>query len=75
MVFHQDARKNIERLGPTYIKMGQMLSVRPDVLPQEALDELAILQVCCDCLRFRICETADANSKCLDTYIVKPVEI
>lgn len=39
-----DARKNIERLGPTYIKMGQMLSVRPDVLPQEALDELAILQ-------------------------------
>eukprot|EP00667_Euglena_gracilis_P002216 EG_transcript_2216 len=39
-----DARQNIERLGPTYIKMGQMLSVRPDVLPKEALDELAVLQ-------------------------------
>lgn len=38
-------RQNLERLGPTYIKMGQMLSVRPDVLPKEALDELAVLQV------------------------------
>lgn len=40
----RDARVNIERLGPTYVKMGQMMSVRPDVLPQEALDELAVLQ-------------------------------
>lgn len=30
--------------GPTYIKMGQMMSVRPDVLPQPALEELRILQ-------------------------------
>ena len=30
--------------GPTYIKMGQMMSVRPDVLPQPALEELKILQ-------------------------------
>jgi len=40
----RDARLNMERLGPTYIKLGQMMSVRPDVLPQPALDELAILQ-------------------------------
>lgn len=40
----KDARKHMEHLGPTYIKLGQMLSVRPDVLPQPALDELAILQ-------------------------------
>ena len=39
-----DARVIIEKLGPTYIKMGQMMSVRPDVLPQAALDELAVLQ-------------------------------
>lgn len=38
------ARENMEQLGPTYIKLGQMMSVRPDVLPQPALDELAILQ-------------------------------
>jgi predicted unusual protein kinase regulating ubiquinone biosynthesis (AarF/ABC1/UbiB family) len=40
----QDAREGIEKLGPTYIKMGQMLSVRPDVLPKEALAELVKLQ-------------------------------
>ena len=40
----RDARVGIETLGPTYVKMGQMLSVRPDVLPQAALDELIALQ-------------------------------
>mmetsp|Transcript_18897 Transcript_18897/g.45050 ORF Transcript_18897/g.45050 Transcript_18897/m.45050 type:complete len:923 (+) Transcript_18897:179-2947(+) len=40
----REARINMEKLGPTYIKAGQMMSVRPDVLPQAALDELAVLQ-------------------------------
>jgi len=40
----KEARVNLEKLGPTYIKMGQMMSVRPDVLPQAALDELSVLQ-------------------------------
>lgn len=40
----KDARIIMEKLGPTYIKLGQMMSVRPDVLPQAALDELKILQ-------------------------------
>ena len=43
-VLARDARIIIEKLGPTYIKAGQMMSVRPDVLPQAALDELAVLQ-------------------------------
>ncbi len=34
----------MEALGPTYIKLGQVLSVRPDILPQAALDELTLLQ-------------------------------
>ena len=38
------ARKIIQQLGPTFVKAGQMMSVRPDVLPDEALVELAILQ-------------------------------
>lgn len=31
-------------LGPTFIKLGQVLSVRPDILPQAVLEELATLQ-------------------------------
>ena len=34
----------LERLGPTYIKLGQLLSTRPDVLPASYLEALARLQ-------------------------------
>lgn len=37
-------RRALERLGPTYIKFGQILSTRPDLLPAEYVDELAKLQ-------------------------------
>ena len=40
----RDARIIFEKLGPTYIKLGQMMSVRPDILPSDALKELQILQ-------------------------------
>eukprot|EP01039_Chlorochromonas_danica_P002685 gene2685-2934_t len=43
-VLAKDARLIFEKLGPTYIKMGQMMSVRPDVLPAEAMQELKALQ-------------------------------
>jgi hypothetical protein len=38
------ARIDLQDLGPTFIKAGQMMSVRPDVLPQATLDELTMLQ-------------------------------
>lgn len=34
----------MQDLGPTFIKAGHMMSVRPDVLPQATLDELSKLQ-------------------------------
>lgn len=38
------AREDIQDLGATFIKAGQMMSVRPDVLPQATLEELTKLQ-------------------------------
>jgi ubiquinone biosynthesis protein len=37
-------RLTIEELGPTFIKLGQIVSTRGDLLPQDYLDELAKLQ-------------------------------
>jgi len=37
-------RLAIEDLGPTYIKLGQVLSTRPDLVPPEFVAELARLQ-------------------------------
>ena len=37
-------RMALEELGPTFVKMGQMLSTRPDLLPLEFLQEFAKLQ-------------------------------
>ena len=37
-------RKTLERLGPTFIKFGQLLSVRPDLIPKEYVKELEKLQ-------------------------------
>ena len=34
------------RLGPTFVKLGQGLSTRPDICPPEYLEELSELQVC-----------------------------
>lgn len=34
----------LEDLGPTYVKLGQILSMRSDILPKEICDELLLLQ-------------------------------
>jgi len=37
-------RAALEELGPTFAKLGQILSTRPDLLPPEYIEELATLQ-------------------------------
>ena len=37
-------RLTLEKLGPIFVKFGQMLSTRRDLLPQDVADELAKLQ-------------------------------
>jgi ubiquinone biosynthesis protein len=40
-------REVLEELGATFIKLGQVLSTRPDLVPQELADELRRLQSDC----------------------------
>lgn len=40
----QNLRKACEELGPTFIKIGQILSTRPDLLPEPYINELSKLQ-------------------------------
>jgi ubiquinone biosynthesis protein len=37
-------RAALEELGPTFAKLGQILSTRPDLIPPEVVEELASLQ-------------------------------
>jgi ubiquinone biosynthesis protein len=37
-------RKILTELGPVYVKLGQILSTRPDLLPSAYIDELSFLQ-------------------------------
>lgn len=41
-----ELRERLTKLGPTFVKVGQGLSTRPDICPPEYLEELAELQVC-----------------------------
>jgi len=38
------AREGMEALGPSYVKVGQMMGIRPDIIPAPAMEELQKLQ-------------------------------
>ena len=46
----------LEDLGPTFVKLGQIMSMRPDFLPQEYCDELMKLQTEASPLPFSVIE-------------------
>ena len=41
---YERIRKSVEELGPTFIKMAQILSTRPDLIPLDLADEFSKLQ-------------------------------
>jgi len=40
----QRIRMALQDLGPTFVKFGQVISTRPDLLPPELIEELSLLQ-------------------------------
>ena len=71
-------RLALEDLGPTYIKFGQILSTRPDVLPTTYAEELAKLQDAAppipvaEVRRVIIDELGDAGQELLATLDERP---
>ncbi len=58
----------IDRLGPSYVKMGQFLATRPDVVGRALADDLACLQD-----RMETFPTDEAKSA-IETSLGKPVD-
>lgn len=54
-------RLMLEELGPTFIKFGQVLSSRPDLIARAYVDELSLLQSECEPLPFADIRTAVAE--------------
>ena len=63
---------DLEKLGPTFIKLGQLLSTRPDIVPQAYADALKRLQDHCEPFPFSEVETILGEE--LGVRLSKPFE-
>jgi len=61
-------RLAFERLGPTFVKFGQLLSLRPDLIPPEYIEEFEKMQDCVP--KFPFSEA----KKIIETELGKPIE-
>src|SRR5215475_15990684 len=43
LISPQQARRTLQKLGPTFVKIGQFLALRPDLVPQEYCNEFLTL--------------------------------
>jgi ubiquinone biosynthesis protein len=57
-------------LGPTFVKLGQLLSTRPDILPEEYIAELELLQD-----QVRPFPYDEVRQICLDEFEKQPEEL
>lgn len=49
-------RLSFEELGPTFVKFGQLMASRPDLIPQDYIDEMSLLQDQVQPLDYKIIE-------------------
>ncbi len=63
-------RLMLEELGPTFIKFGQVLSSRPDLVSREYVEELKNLQDDCEPLPFEDIEEAIREGLGRDPYVL-----
>lgn len=61
-------RRVLEDLGPTYVKLGQILSTRPDIMPPQFMEELKSLQDRVPAMEF------EEVKEQIETHLGKPLE-
>lgn len=68
---HERLRMAFEELGPTFVKLGQLLSTRSDLVPENFIEEFTKLQDNVQPLSFEVVKTSvekELNRKLEDAY-------
>src|SRR5690554_6188015 len=52
----EELTEDLKKMGPTYVKLGQLLSTRPDLLPSHFMEALATLQDDVDEVEYEVVE-------------------